>query len=272
MRSEPVVLAQLTDTHVSVGDHGPGAAYWAENARRLRTALRALNAESERPAAVIGTGDMVECGKQPAYDLLVEIMADLELPFWPLPGNHDSNSRMKAAFPHMPWEENHASWVQVVPESTITVIGLDSTTPGESGGHIDSERLDWLADNIDAAAGPTVLAMHHPPFLTGIDWMDALGFKGLEQLQQVLQAHPPTRIIAGHYHRSIVTQVGPSPASVGIATALHVNLDLSNAAIPAVINDPIGYELHCVLPYDNPQVITHTRFIDRASVAQPIQL
>ncbi|MBT8241834.1 MAG: metallophosphoesterase, partial [Acidimicrobiia bacterium] len=236
------------------------------------TALRALNAESERPAAVIATGDLVECGKQQAYDLLVEIMADLELPFWPLPGNHDSNRRLQDAFPHMPWEENHASWVKVVPGSHVTVIGLDSTTPGESGGHVDVERLDWLADAIEAAAGPTVLAMHHPPFLTGIDWMDGLGFKGLDQLQQVLEAHPPSRIIAGHYHRSIVSQVGRSPASVGIATAPHVNLDLSNASVPAVINDPIGYELHCVLPDDKPQVITHTRYIDRASVAQPIKL
>ncbi|MFW2383178.1 MAG: metallophosphoesterase [Acidimicrobiales bacterium] len=272
MRAEPVVLAQLTDTHVSVGDHGPGAAHWAENRRRLGVAVRALNAETERPAVVIGTGDLVECGSQPAYDELVKLMADLELPFWPLPGNHDSSVRLRAAFPHMPWEQNHASWVQTVPETTITVIGLDSTTPGESGGHVDLERLDWLAENIEAAAGPTVLAMHHPPFVTGIDWMDALGFKGLEQLQQVLTAHPPTRIIAGHFHRSIVTQVGHCPASVGISTTLHVNLDLSNAAVPAVINDPIGYELHCVLSGDDPQVITHTRHIDRASVPHPIQL
>ncbi|NNE96364.1 MAG: hypothetical protein HKN24_10080 [Acidimicrobiales bacterium] len=270
-----------------MGDHGPGQAYWDENARRLRTALRSLNSESEPPAVVIGTGDLVECGKQPAYDRLVEIMGELVLPFWPLPGNHDSPELLRSAFPHMPWADNHASWAQVVPGTDVTVIGLDSTAPGQPGGHVDLERLDWLADNIEAAEGATIVAMHHPPFLTGIDWMDAAGFKGMEQLQEVLLAHPPTRVIAGHYHRSIVTRVGSCPASVGISTTLHVNLDLSNAAVPAVINDPIGYELHCVVQNSvvqnsvvqntvgrnsAPQVITHTRYIDRASAPQPIQI
>jgi len=67
MRAEPIVIAQLTDTHISLGDHGPGAAYWAENGRRLRMAIRSLNSETERPAVVIGTGDLVECGKSEAY-------------------------------------------------------------------------------------------------------------------------------------------------------------------------------------------------------------
>ncbi len=133
-------------------------------------------------------------------------------------------------------------------------------------------RLDWLADQIHSAPGPTIVAMHHPPFLTGIDWMDGLGFEGLEELQQLFVEHRPTRIIAGHIHRSITSQVGQTLASVGVATAPHIHLDLSNAAIPAVINDPIGYQLHCVFDDRGPHVISHTRFIDRASIPRPIRI
>ncbi len=272
MRAEPIVIAQLTDTHISLGDHGPGEAYWAENGRRLRTAIRSLNSETERPAVVVGTGDLVECGQQSAYDIFLEIAADLQIPFWPIPGNHDSVKRLRDAFPSIPWEEGHGSWVQSVPESDVTVIGFDTTKSGQSGGYVDAERLDWLADRIAESDGPTVVAMHHPPFRTGIDWMDALGFDGLESLQQVLTVHPVTRVIAGHFHRPIASQIGATPATIGIATAPHVALDLSNAAVPAIINDPIGYQLHCVTNDPTPMVITHTRYIDRASVAQPIQL
>ncbi len=275
MRAEPVVIAQLTDTHVSVGDHGPGAAYWSENGRRLRAAIRSLNAESERPAVVVGTGDLVECGEDAAYAELRVILKDLQIPFWPLPGNHDSPTRMRSVFPSMNWTSEatgHASWAQIIPDSDVTIIGLDTTAPGQAGGFVEVERLEWLAEQIEQANGPTIVAMHHPPFLTGIDWMDAQGFDGMESLQQVLTEFPPTRIIAGHYHRSISSQIGSTAASVGIATTMHVDLDLSNSAIPAVINDPIGYQLHCVMSEPDAQVITHTRFIDRASVPKPIQL
>ena len=275
MRAEPVVIAQVTDTHISVGDHGPGTAYWSENSRRLRAAIRSLNSETERPAVVVGTGDLVECGKDSAYAELDSILKDLQIPFWPLPGNHDSPARLRSAFPAMNWTEEasgHASWVQMIPDSTVTVIGLDTTAPGQSGGFVEVERLEWLAEQIEQASGPSIVAMHHPPFLTGIDWMDALGFSGLESLQQVLTECPPTRIIAGHFHRSINSQIGSTAASVGISTTMHVDLDLSNSAVPAVINDPIGYQLHCVMSEPEAHVITHTRFIDRASVPRPIQL
>ncbi len=275
MRAEPIVIAQITDTHVSVGDHGPGAAYWSENGRRLRAAIRSLNSETERPAVVVGTGDLVECGRDDAYAELSRILSHLQIPFWPLPGNHDSPGRLRTAFPHMNWTSDstgHASWAHVIPESDVTVIGLDTTAPGRAGGYVEVERLEWLADQIQGAAGPVIVAMHHPPFLTGIDWMDALGFEGMESLQQVLTEYPPSRIIAGHFHRSISSQIGSTAASVGIATTMHLDLDLSNAAVPAVINDPIGYQLHCVTSEPETQVITHTRFIDRASVPQPIQL
>jgi 3',5'-cyclic AMP phosphodiesterase CpdA len=272
VRSDPVILAQVTDTHISVGDHGPGRAYWAENERRLRTAIRALNAETAHPTLVIATGDLVECGSESAYEVLMDILQDLQLPFWPIPGNHDSNARLRTYFPDMPWTDGHSSWAQLVPGTNVTVIGFDSTLRGSSGGHVDRERLDWLADQIEAASGPTIVAMHHPPFLTGIDWMDGLGFNGLEELQQLFIEHSPTRVIAGHIHRSITSQVGPTMATVGVATAPHIHLDLSNASIPAVINDPIGYQLHCVFDDDGPKVISHTRFIDRASIPRPIRL
>lgn len=271
MRAEPVVIAQLTDTHVSVGDHGPGVRYWAENGRRLRSAVRALNEETERPAVVVGTGDLVECGQEAAYAELMTLLEALQVPFWPVPGNHDSPARLRATFPDMPWADGHASWSQTIPGTDVTIIGLDSTDRGRAGGFVDHDRLEWLSDRITEASGPTIVAMHHPPFMTGIDWMDAHGFENLHLLEKVFHALPPTRIIAGHYHRSITCQVGPVAASVGLATAPHVHLDLSNAAVPAIINDPIGYQLHCVLDGEPHQVITHIRYVDRATVPRPVQ-
>ena len=47
---------------------------------------------------------------------------------------------------------------------------------GESGGLLCGDRLAWLEQQLAAApATPTLVAMHHPPFTTGIGHMDDIG-------------------------------------------------------------------------------------------------
>jgi hypothetical protein len=72
----------------------------------------------------------------------------------------------------------------------------------------------------EAPGRPTVVAMHHPPFVTGIGHMDRVGLSGSEALAQVIARHPQVeRIIAGHLHRPITVRFAktvagtcPSPA------------------------------------------------------------
>ena len=54
---------------------------------------------------------------------------------------------------------------------------------------------------IDSAPGRVALAMHHPPFKTGITWMDESGFEGLELFEATIREHPVERIVCGHIHR-----------------------------------------------------------------------
>ncbi|MDH7480280.1 MAG: hypothetical protein QHH02_09735, partial [Syntrophomonadaceae bacterium] len=72
-------------------------------------------------------------------------------------------------------------------------------------------RLRWLDETLAQAPDtPTLMAMHHPPFQTGIAHMDAMGLReGGEALAEVLGRHPQVRrIVCGHLHRSIVGTFG----------------------------------------------------------------
>ena len=51
--------------------------------------------------------------------------------------------------------------------------------PGRNGAAFDRERRVWLESALETDSA-TILAMHHPPFTTGVDWMDAQGFIGIE--------------------------------------------------------------------------------------------
>src|SRR3546814_17048041 len=99
---------------------------------------------------------------------------------------------------------------------------LDTVVPMQSHGALCARRLQWLRERLAEQPGrPTAIAMHHPPFITGIAHMDAIGLlEGAAELEQIVAAHPNVvRILCGHLHRTIFRSLGghdpqtrPSPA------------------------------------------------------------
>ncbi len=59
----------------------------------------------------------------------------------------------------------------------MRLIVVDTTRPDESPGALSADRLAWLNAQLAAAPGlPTLVAMHHPPFATGVPAWDELGY------------------------------------------------------------------------------------------------
>lgn len=258
-----VLIGQLTDTHLV--DPDGDTELFVDNNGRMRTAVARLNAEDPPVAAVLGTGDLTNDHEPRAYDVLAEIVADLDAPFLPLGGNHDDRPHLRATFPDVGWTDaDHLSWDVTV--QGVRLVGLDSTRPGAHGGEVDAERIRWLDDRLaERHDGPTILALHHPPFESGIWWMDQYGFAGLDALAEVLRARPVDRIVCGHLHRPMVSSFAGIPAIVAMSTVQHVELDLRGrgAGDVAIIRDPVGYQLHrVVVDGDGSTIVTHARYLD----------
>ncbi len=247
------LIAQISDTHV-VDPNGDDICVVDNNAR-LVTTVASLNAERERPVAVIGTGDLTNNGTPTEYEQLSQILDRLDAPFLPLGGNHDNVERLKRCFPDTPWTDaDHASWSVVCGE--VAVVGLDTNEAGQDGGYVDADRLSWLDAALSAASHPTVLAMHHPPFTTGIDPMDGMGFNGLAELTEVVESHQVDEVWCGHLHRPAMGWLGRVPATVSPTTVHLVRLGLEDAPL-ALQKGPAGYLLHRHLG----SWVTHTRYI-----------
>ncbi|RAI25083.1 phosphodiesterase, partial [Rhodoplanes serenus] len=61
----------------------------------------------------------------------------------------------------------------VVETRPVRLIGLDSLWEGHGSGRLEPESLAFLAETLAAAPDvPTVVALHHPPFVCGIAHMD----------------------------------------------------------------------------------------------------
>lgn len=269
---DQLLVAQLTDTHVvdpALDPHSHEELFVDNNAQ-LALAVGRINAESPAMSAVLATGDLTNWALPVEYEALADLLRPLRAPVLALAGNHDERESIRAAFPGLPWARaDHASWVidvggidtTIGRTPTVRIAGLDSTRPGEPGGEFDDAREAWLRSVLSTEPshrGPTILAMHHPPFSSGIAWMDAAGFVGLDRLEAVLTDHPVERIVCGHLHRPMLSTIAGIPAQVGPATVHHVDLDLAPDAGVSLVTDPIGYQ---ILRITDHGIVTHTRYL-----------
>jgi 3',5'-cyclic AMP phosphodiesterase CpdA len=73
-----------------------------------------------------------------------------------------------------------------------------------------------------------MIFMHHPPFRTGIRWIDAVGLRGGRKMAAVVARHRQVqRVACGHVHRPIqvawagtVAATAPSTSHAQVALAL----------------------------------------------------
>src|SRR5262249_42155880 len=154
------------------------------------------------------TGDLTDFGRADEYANLARLIAPLPMPAYLMAGNHDEPAAMRAAFPlHSYMHQREGKLDYVVDDFPVRIVALDSTIPHKSPGLLTREQLAWLDATLSAAPGnPAIVALHHPPFWTGIGHMDTQPLTNPDELAAVIRRHPQVeRVIAGHLHRPIVT-------------------------------------------------------------------
>jgi Icc protein len=119
--------------------------------------------------------------------------------------------------------------------------------PGKSAGALCTQRLRWLEEKLqEAPERPTLLMMHHPPFATGLAYMDGIGLiSGAPELGAIVEKYPRVeRIVCGHIHRSILMRFHGTVASTCPSPAHQAALDLDPKAPPMFMLEPPGFQLH----------------------------
>jgi Icc protein len=254
-----MIIAQITDTHIRV----PGKLAYrrVDTAKYLAEAVANLNRLDPVPDVVVMTGDLVDFAKPEEYEHLAALIAPLRPPVFLLAGNHDGRDAMRAAFPDHRYLPREGFLHYVVEDWPVRLVALDTLIPGEGGGELCDARLHWLERMLAASPRrPTVVMMHHPPFRTGIDFMDGHGLRNADGFARVIARHPQVeRVIAGHLHRSIQCRIGATFASTCPSPAHQIVLDLRPKAPLAFAMEPPGYQLHVWT--EGVGLVTHTAVI-----------
>ncbi|MBL27161.1 MAG: phosphodiesterase [Rhodospirillaceae bacterium] len=233
-----MLFAQISDLHIlPPGERLTGR---VDTAAHLQAAVERLNALEPRPAFVIATGDLVDQGAADEYAHLRAIIAPLGIPVHLMVGNHDAREALRAAFPDHTYLGTGPFVQYVIESGPLRLIALDTLDPGRPGGLLCAERLAWLAERLDEAPDrPTVIAMHHPPFETGIGHMDKMGCANADRLAAIIGRHSQVEhILCGHLHRPIMTRFSGTIASTMPSTAHQVALDLVGGPARFVMEPP----------------------------------
>jgi 3',5'-cyclic AMP phosphodiesterase CpdA len=238
-----VLIAQISDLHIK--RVGLRAYQQVDTAAALARCVKELNRLTPRPDLVVVSGDLVDAPSEPAYDHLLRLLSDLEIPFAAIPGNHDDRHLMRAALQNQYSETTGALHVTRAIRD-LDVVLIDSTAPGRNYGMLEAASLAWLEDTLKAApTRPALLFMHHPPFVTGIGHMDVQNLRNAGELAEILRRHRRARLVAaGHIHRAVLTSFAGVAATICPAPNHAVALDLDASLPPSFTIEPPAFHLH----------------------------
>lgn len=260
LASRAVLIAQMSDIHVGFApDERPEEL----NLTRFRATLARLLEGPNRPDMLVLTGDITDHGDPASFAKTAALLADCPFPVLPMVGNHDSRAGLLGAFPQVSAAEGGFLHYVVEAPLGLRIICLDTLEDGRHGGAFCHARARWLADRLaEAPTSPTLIFMHHPPVVAGIDWMDpAAGEPWITRLHAVLNGQQQVLgLHCGHLHRQIVTRFAGIPLGVTPSVAPLVAMDLTpiDERVPdnreLISSEPPTYALH---RWDGETLVSH---------------
>ena len=172
------------------------------------------------------------------------MLARLPAPIYPLPGNHDDREQMRAACAHLGLFGGDGPLCYVVD------LGPAADRPGQPDQRrviraTRPEQLAWLDARLaEAPTTPALVALHHPPFRTGIDHMDAMMLLDGAALAEVIGRHPQVeRVLCGHVHRMVQCRFAGTVGLITPGVVHAVQLTLTGEPGRWVMEPP-GMLLH----------------------------
>jgi 3',5'-cyclic AMP phosphodiesterase CpdA len=235
--TRPYVLAQISDPHIGGAWGGPGS---QEGLEAVMTAATAF-----APDVVVVTGDVADHATAEEYWHARRALSRLGAPLHVLPGNHDDRAELRRAFDVGGAGDEPVRYA--VELGPLRLVALDSTRPGHDDGELDLELLGWLDGALAAEpAAPTVVALHHPPLVTGAPALDSARLRDESRrgLAEVVARHSQVhRVIAGHVHRVMTGECGGTTFLTAPSTYVQLELDFEDPRLRPS-GDPSGFVLH----------------------------
>ena len=256
-----LTVVQITALHIA---RAADLVNSLRNRSRLEQTLQAVHALKPRPDVMVISGDLADTAAPEEYRALREILRGCEIPIYAGVGNHDARAPFMESFgASFARLDDHGFVQYAVDLGGLRLLMGDTLDEGRDGGAYCEARAAWLKRMLDQAPQtPTLLFLHHPPVLSGIQWMDpAPDEPWIVRLREALQDRPQVKAVAcGHIHRAFHKAFAGQIVSGAPATSIQLTLDLRpvDMGVPdgreILVEEPPGFMLHC---WDGAELTSH---------------
>lgn len=238
------LLVQITDTHIL--PRGELLYGTVDTAAHLQESVAEINAMVPQPDLVMITGDLVEQPGDATYAHFDELIAPIKAQVFLIPGNHDDPEVMwqhfggTSMFPGRP-----PCYQYVIDDYDFRILALNSHLDDTELPKFGEQRLRWLEAALAQSDRPTLIAIHHPPMKTGVQFIDMAGEEWYRGVGEALGRNPQVQlIICGHGHQELIGRAGNVPVYMAGSTAHQLIADRVVDRAPAFDPARVAPVLH----------------------------
>jgi Icc protein len=195
MPNKTLRIIQISDLHISADPekkyHG---AHPYQNLRKIIQHIKKL-----QPQFLILTGDISDDGSQHSYELVGQSLAELTMPKYAIPGNHDNPEQMQKTLPLFD--------IQLEKEINLNekwhILLLSSYKKAQIWGYLSESELEFLKNKAAALQQKSIfIFLHHHPVLMH-SWLDKYTLKNSENFLNIINNYPNIKVIGfGHVHQA----------------------------------------------------------------------
>lgn len=196
MPKRPFKIIQITDTHLMASEEA--ALLGVKTQHSLRLIIDHIKNNEQKVDSIILTGDLSQDGSLASYEMLSELVSQVNVPTYFVPGNHDNPDILTQAFPlNMVLTDRHiqlGNWQLVL---------LDSQVVPEVQGRIGEIGLNFLQMTLEKHPDHyTIVGLHHPPVAVGSAWLDNINLENKEAFWVCIEGFQNVKlVISGHVHQ-----------------------------------------------------------------------
>jgi Icc protein len=209
-------FVQISDSHI--GFDKPAN---TDVAATLRAAVAKIKAAPEQPSFVLHTGDLTHLSKPAEFDTLQQVMTDLALPVFYVPGEHDVlEDDGKSYLQRFGKGTQGAGW-HSFDKDGVHFIGLVNVVNLKAGGlgSLGAEQLEWLEKDVKRleSSTPIVVFAHIPLWSVYPEW--GWGTDDSARALSSLKRFGSVSVLNGHVHQVMQKVEGHVSFHTAMSTA-----------------------------------------------------
>jgi plastocyanin len=209
-------FVQISDSHI--GFDKPAN---TDVTATLRAAIAKIKADPEPPAFVLHTGDLTHLSKPAEFDTLQQVLSELSVPVFYVPGEHDVlEDDGKGYLQRFGKGTQGAGW-HSFDKDGVHFIGLVNVVNLKAGGlgSLGSEQLEWLERDVKhlKSSTPIVVFAHIPLWSVYPEW--GWGTDDSARALSYLKRFGSVSVLNGHIHQVMQKVEGHVTFHTAMSTA-----------------------------------------------------